>query len=107
MCEVFQIFSRLLCKACLFQDLIERCKRAFQELLLEKADLFYQFRFGVDDDDGDGGDRGDRGDEGRPLLPVQVFMKIMNKDGSDNDNYEPYPYYPVDWPFQITGVYRA
>jgi len=26
------------------QDLIERCKRAFQELLLEKADLFYQFR---------------------------------------------------------------
>ena len=29
----------------LFQDLIERCKRAFQELLLEKADLFYQFRF--------------------------------------------------------------
>ena len=30
----------------LFQDLIERCKRAFQELLLEKADLFYQFRFG-------------------------------------------------------------
>ena len=104
MCEVFQIFSRLLCKACLFQDLIERCKRAFQELLLEKADLFYQFRFGVDDDDGDGGDRGD---EGRPLLPVQVFMKIMNKDGSDNDNYEPYPYYPVDWPFQITGVYRA
>ena len=22
-----------------------RCKRAFQELLLEKADLFYQFRF--------------------------------------------------------------
>ena len=34
------------CKAYLFQDLIERCKRAFQELLLEKADLFYQFRFG-------------------------------------------------------------
>eukprot|EP00092_Neocalanus_flemingeri_P007705 GFUD01008321.1.p1 GENE.GFUD01008321.1~~GFUD01008321.1.p1 ORF type:complete len:1765 (+),score=291.33 GFUD01008321.1:752-6046(+) len=26
------------------QDLIERCKKNFQELLLEKADLFYQFR---------------------------------------------------------------
>ena len=26
------------------QDLITRCKKNFQELLLEKADLFYQFR---------------------------------------------------------------
>ena len=26
------------------QDLIARCKKNFQELLLEKADLFYQFR---------------------------------------------------------------
>ena len=26
------------------QDLISRCKKNFQELLLEKADLFYQFR---------------------------------------------------------------
>ena len=26
------------------QDLILRCKKNFQELLLEKADLFYQFR---------------------------------------------------------------
>ena len=26
------------------QDLINRCKKNFQELLLEKADLFYQFR---------------------------------------------------------------
>ena len=26
------------------QDIITRCKKNFQELLLEKADLFYQFR---------------------------------------------------------------
>ena len=56
------------------QDLVLRCKKNFQELLLEKADLFYQFRFCVDDDNGD---KADRGDEGRSLLPVQVLMTMI------------------------------
>ena len=74
------------------QDLINRCKKNFQELLLEKADLFYQFRSSpagtVTQDDimeitdtlaEDGRFKAlDRLDADRKLLLFQVEIKISN-----------------------------
>ena len=74
------------------QDLIARCKKNFQELLLEKADLFYQFRSSpagtVTQDDilditdnlaEDGRYKAlDRMDADRKLLLFQVQKKIFS-----------------------------
>ena len=87
------------------QELVNRCKKNFQELLLEKADLFYQFRSSpagtVTQDDimeitdnlaEDGRFKAlDRMDADRKLLLFQVSLLVNQRELEMSDSDVPAP----------------